>query len=135
MKNFLLQIFVWWHGQTIGTRFFTWRVGRCVGKDQFGNTYYEGGKTSYGLSRRWVIYNGYTDPSSIPPVWHGWIHHRRIDKPSKQEQQNVFDWQKPHRVNLTGSPEAYCPRFRKNVVDEKEENQLPLEYKAWSPSD
>ena len=37
MKDWLLQIFTWWNGQTIGTRFYTWRFGRNVGSDQFGN--------------------------------------------------------------------------------------------------
>jgi len=27
MKNFLLQIFTWWNGQTLGTRFFTGTPG------------------------------------------------------------------------------------------------------------
>jgi NADH:ubiquinone oxidoreductase subunit len=27
MKDWLLQIFTWWNGQTIGTRFHTWRFG------------------------------------------------------------------------------------------------------------
>ena len=40
MKNLLLQIFTWWNGQTLGTRFFTWRFGKRVGEDEFGNVYY-----------------------------------------------------------------------------------------------
>ncbi len=42
----LLQIFTWWNGSTIGTRFHTWRFGKRVGEDQFGNVYYEGGRDS-----------------------------------------------------------------------------------------
>ncbi len=53
MKTLLLQIFTWWNGQTIGTRFHTWRFGKKVGQDEFGNTYYEGGTTSWGMPRRW----------------------------------------------------------------------------------
>ncbi|HET7716433.1 MAG TPA: NADH:ubiquinone oxidoreductase subunit NDUFA12, partial [Bauldia sp.] len=30
MKRFLLQFFTWWNGQTLGTRFFTWRKGIAV---------------------------------------------------------------------------------------------------------
>ncbi|AKK20359.1 NADH:ubiquinone oxidoreductase subunit NDUFA12 [Candidatus Liberibacter africanus] len=128
MKNFLLQFFTWWNGQTLGTRFFTWRFGRIVGKDEFGNTYYEYRKKSYGLPRRWVIYKGYTDPSSIPPMWHGWIHHRRVDSP-KHEEGYVFDWQKPHRANVTGSLDSYCPGFSKNITD----SSTKRKYSAWSP--
>jgi len=40
MKQTLLQIFTWWNGQTIGTRFHTWRKGERVGEDEFGNVYY-----------------------------------------------------------------------------------------------
>ena len=31
LKDWLLEIFTWWHGQTIGTRFYTWRFGKRVG--------------------------------------------------------------------------------------------------------
>ena len=41
MKDWLLQIFTWWNGQTIGTRFHTWRHGELVGEDEFGNVYTE----------------------------------------------------------------------------------------------
>ena len=34
--NFLVKIFTWWNGQTIGTQFFTWRKGRRVGEDSRG---------------------------------------------------------------------------------------------------
>ena len=43
MKAFLAQFFTWWNGQTLGTRFHTWRKGTRVGEDEFGNVYYEGG--------------------------------------------------------------------------------------------
>ncbi len=64
----LLQIFTWWNGSTIGTRFHTWRFGKRVGEDQFGNVYYEGGRDSEGRTRRWVSYNGYAEASAIPPA-------------------------------------------------------------------
>ncbi|MBA5724085.1 NADH:ubiquinone oxidoreductase subunit NDUFA12 [Candidatus Liberibacter sp.] len=135
MNNFLLQIFTWWNGQTLGTRFFTWRFGKFVGKDEFGNIYYEDGKkTSYGLSRRWVVYNGYAEASSIPPMWHGWIHHRRDDISLEQgdNKENIFSWQKPHRVNGTGSPDSYYPRNKKKGVS-GDSIRFTGEYKAWSP--
>ena len=40
MKTFLLQFFTWWNGQTLGTRFWTWRKGEFVGSDEAGNRYY-----------------------------------------------------------------------------------------------
>ena len=33
MKQLLLELFTWWNGQTMGTRFFTWRKGTKVGED------------------------------------------------------------------------------------------------------
>lgn len=44
MKKFITQVFTWWNGQTLGTRFHTWRKGERVGEDEFGNIYYQGGK-------------------------------------------------------------------------------------------
>ena len=76
MKNFLLQMFTWWNGTTPGTSFHTWRRGTRVGEDEFGNVYYQGGTDSEGRTRRWVIYNGLSEASAIPPGWHGWMHHR-----------------------------------------------------------
>ena len=83
--NLLKQIFTWWNGQTIGTRFHTWRFGTRVGEDEFGNVYYQGGaKDSEGRTRRWVIYNGYAEASAIPPGWHGWMHHRTdVSRPTR----------------------------------------------------
>ena len=72
MKTFLTELFTWWNGQTMGTRFFTWRHGVRVGEDSAGNVYY---RTADG-KRRWVIYNGVAEASAIEPGWHGWMHHR-----------------------------------------------------------
>ena len=40
MKQFLLKFFTWWNSQTFGTQFHTWRYGKRVGEDEFGNVYY-----------------------------------------------------------------------------------------------
>src|SRR5215467_1992289 len=75
MKTFLLRLFTWWNGQTFGTQVWTRLYGELVGEDEFGNRYYRtrGGKTdpSLGFERRWVIFNGYAEASTIPPGWHG----------------------------------------------------------------
>ena len=83
--EFLKQIFTWWNGQTIGTRFHTWRFGTRVGQDEFGNVYYKGGKDSEGRTRRWVIYSGYAEASAIPAGWHGWMHHRTDVSPADED--------------------------------------------------
>ena len=52
--------------------------------DEFGNRYYrtKGGKIdpTLGFERRWVIYNGVAEASTVPPSWHGWLHHT-VDVP------------------------------------------------------
>lgn len=130
MKTLLTQIFTWWNGQTIGTRFHTWRFGKKVGQDELGNTYYEGGATSWGMPRRWVIYNGYAEASAIPPGWHGWMHYR-TDVPPSQENYAARDWQKPHQPNLTGTSKAYRPQGSLAVAGERP--RVTGDYDAWTP--
>ncbi|ACS56012.1 NADH:ubiquinone oxidoreductase subunit NDUFA12 [Rhizobium leguminosarum bv. viciae] len=130
MWNLLVQTFTWWNGQTMGTRFATWRFGKRVGEDEFGNVYYEGGMSSYGLPKRWVIYKGYAEASAIPPGWHGWMHHR-TDVPPSKESYVAKDWQKPHRPNHTGSPQAYRPPGSIAVPGERP--RVTGDYDAWTP--
>ena len=72
----LKSIFTWWNGATIGARFDIGRRAVFVGKDDVGNKYYEERKVSLeGRKRRYVIYNGYAEPTKVPADWHGWLHH------------------------------------------------------------
>ena len=107
MKTFFLRFFTWWNGATFGTLLTTSLYGEFVGEDEFGNRYYrtKGGKIdpALGFERRWVIYNGVVEASSIPPSWHGWMHHT-VDVPPTQETVVPRPWWKPHRPNLTGTP-------------------------------
>lgn len=126
MKDLLLQIFTWWNGQTMGTRFFTWRKGEFVGNDEFGNSYY---RERHG-ERRWVIYNGPAEASAIPPGWHGWMHHR-VDTPPSQEDYRPRAWQKPHKANLTGTPAAYRPDG--SILTPQSRPRVSADYDAWTP--
>jgi NADH:ubiquinone oxidoreductase subunit len=130
MKKFLLQFFTWWSGQTLGTRFHTWRHGVRVGEDEFGNVYYEGGKDSEGRTRRWVIFPGTSEASTIPPGWHGWMHYR-VDTPPSREDYKPRDWQKPHQPNLTGTAAAYRPKG--SVLGSGHRPQVTGDYDAWTP--
>jgi len=130
MKTFLLQFFTWWNGQTLGTRFHTWRHGTPVGQDEQGNAYYEGGIDSEGRTRRWVIYNGTADASCIPPGWHGWMHHR-VDVAPSREDYKPREWQKAHQSNLTGSAAAYRPKG--SVATASHRPQVTGDYDAWTP--
>ena len=124
--KFLLQFFTWWNGQTIGTRFFTWRKGERVGEDSFGNVYYR----ERSGSRRWVIYNGLADPSRVPPDWHGWLHYT-VDTPPTDENYVPREWQKPHRANMTGTPQAYRPAG--SILTPAKRKEATGDYEAWQP--
>lgn len=126
MKAFLLQIFTWWNGQTMGTRFHTWRKGELVGEDDAGNRYYR----ERNGSRRWVIYNGLAEASKIPPGWHGWIHYR-TDVPPTDESYEPKDWQKPHQENLTGTAGAYFPPG--SLATPEKRPEVTGDYEAWTP--
>lgn len=115
--NLFKIIFSWWNGQTFGTFLQTLVYGTMVGKDQYGNKYYK----NKNDSKRWVIYNGIVDASSVPPEWHSWLH-KIIKTTPDQVKFNNFDWQKEHKKNLTGTSQAYIP---------KHEKKLP--YKRWQP--
>ncbi|RCL01347.1 MAG: NADH:ubiquinone oxidoreductase 17.2 kD subunit [Candidatus Tokpelaia sp. JSC085] len=126
MAGFLKQTFTWWNGNTIGTRFFTWRKGKAVGEDQFGNVYYEGRPNQEGKTRRWVIYKDYSEASTIPPGWHGWIHYR-TDVPPSQEHYKAHKWEKPYQPNLTGTNAAYSSKESRKCP------HITGDYDAWSP--
>jgi NADH:ubiquinone oxidoreductase subunit len=134
MKVFLLKLFTWWNSQTFGTQLWTWRFGEVVGSDEFGNTYYrtKGGKIDPTLlfERRWVIYNGYAEPSMVPPSWHGWLHHT-VDVPPTEEAYQARAWQKPHRPNMTGTPGAYRPPG--STLASGHRPKATGDYKAWNP--
>jgi NADH:ubiquinone oxidoreductase subunit len=134
MKSFLLKLFTWWNSETFGTQFWTWMYGEKVGEDEFGNRYFrtKGGKIDPTLlfERRWVIYNGYAEASTVPPSWHGWLHHT-VDVPPTEENYKPRAWQKPHRPNMTGTPGAYRPPG--STLAQGRRPKATGDYKAWSP--
>ena len=117
MLTFFKKIFIWWNQDTFGTRLQTIFFGKLVGKDNYGNKYYQNKK-----GKRWVIYLNEIDASKIPPEWYSWIHYtpnnlQNNQKPSK------YSWQKPHQPNLTGTKKAYYPN--------KNNNENSKKYKTW----
>ena len=134
MKTFFLRFFTWWNGQTFGTQLWTSLYGELVGQDEFGNRYFRtrGGKIDPTLlmERRWVIYNGEAEASSIPPSWHGWMHHT-VDVPPTEERYQPRPWQKPHRPNLTGTPGAHRPTG--STLAQGRRPKATGDYKAWNP--
>lgn len=132
MARLFKQFFTWWNGCTISMRFYTWRKGAYIGHDEFGNLYYEGGTTKEGRPRRWVIYKNYSDASTIPPGWHGWIHYR-VDIPPSRENYRPHAWEKPHRPNLTGTAFAYTPPG--SIAHHGQRPKVTGDYEAWKPED
>ena len=134
MLSFLKQMFTWWNGQTLNTRFHTWRNGEFVGHDEFGNSYFrsKGGRIdpALGFERRWVIYAGQSEASQTPPGWYGWLHHT-FDVAPTAENYVPRDWQLPHRPNLTGTPLAYRPSGSTLAAGARP--PATGDYQAWTP--
>ncbi|HEY4200541.1 MAG TPA: NADH:ubiquinone oxidoreductase subunit NDUFA12 [Devosiaceae bacterium] len=126
MKKFLSEIFVWWQGQTWGTRLTLALRFTYVGSDEFGNRYYRSKKGD----RRWVTYNGYAEASAIPPGWHGWMHHRTDVAPTN-ERYNARNWERGHISNQTGTAQAYRPDG--SLLNKGERPRVTGDYDAWSP--
>ena len=117
MLTLLNKIFTWWNRDTFGTRIKTILFGKFVGKDSFGNKYYESRE-----GKRWVIYYDEIDASKIPVEWFSWIHFTP-NKIEKNHNLKKYDWQKPHQHNLTGTEMAYYPNKNKDAIEKK--------YKSW----
>ena len=116
MLTVFKEIFTWWNHQTLGTRIYTIIFGKLIGKDEFGNKYYQSKK-----GRRWVIYNGEVEATKIPNEWYSWIHFTN-NKIENEHNLDKYKWQKPHKSNQTGSRNAYRP-------DKK--NDIKKKYKSW----
>ncbi|MEM9221556.1 MAG: NADH:ubiquinone oxidoreductase subunit NDUFA12 [Pseudomonadota bacterium] len=129
----LLQIFTWWNSTTLGTSFTTWLRGEAVGEDEFGNRYFrtKDGKIdpALGHDRRWVIYHGVTDPTSIPPGWYRWIHHLSDEIPDGSYVPR--EWQEPHRPNPTGTAAAHRPQG--SILRPDPQAGIAKGYDAWTP--
>lgn len=98
-----------------------------VGTDEFGNSYYQSKKGS----RRFVIYKGIAEPSKIPALWHGWIHHS-VDEAPVNIDSHKHAWQKNHLPNLTGTKNSYVPKGHLNHGGERE--KVSADYQAWNPN-
>jgi NADH:ubiquinone oxidoreductase subunit len=134
IKTFALRFFTWWNGSTFGMQVFTARKGERIGEDEYGNVYYRsrnGEKDkALGHERRWVIYNGLVEASSVPPGWAGWLAFT-YDKAPSQEEYKPREWQKPHEANMTGTAMAYRPKG--TALGQGERQATGGDYNAWTP--
>ena len=126
------EIFSWWGGNTWGTRLFTWRRGELVGTDEQGNRYYRQrrGVGPIGVPRRWVVYKKESEASQVSPDWHGWLHFT-VDNPPTAETYTPKPWQKPHQMNMTGTPQAWRPKG--SILGAASRAKVTGDYKAWKP--
>ena len=127
------EIFSWWGGNTWGTRVTIWRQGRQVGSDELGNRYYrqKRGVGPLGVPRRWVVYKDLAEASKVPPEWHGWLHYT-VDRPPTEESYTPRPWQQPHRMNMTGTGDAYRPSG--SILSKAARPRATGDYKPWRPS-
>ena len=117
MLTIFKEIFIWWNRQTLGTRIHTLFFGNLIGKDDYGNKYYQSKN-----GKRWVIYKDEIDASKIPNEWYSWIHFTN-NKIENVHNYKKFVWQKPHKPNLTGTSKSYHPNKNNDATKKK--------YKIW----
>lgn len=132
--DFLTRTFTWWNGQTWGTYWYTRRKGRFVGTDEVGNSYYRAVAPiidpSVGPERRWVVYAGEAELSTVPPSWRGWLSHT-FDTPPSEEAYEPREWELPPQPNFTGTSRAYRPQG--STLASGRRPAATGDYVAWSP--
>jgi NADH:ubiquinone oxidoreductase subunit len=107
----------------------TLRAGAHVGRDGVGNHYFEERRGLNGARpRRWVVYAGVTDSSTVAPEWHSWLHYV-TDEPLPETGRKP--WQKPHLPNRTGTPAGYRPAGHDYSGGKRA--ATPADYEAWTP--
>ena len=118
-------------GATLGTKLHTLLHGRYVGRDEFGNRYYEDRRTPAKAARRrrWVIYHGIAEPTKVPAHWHGWLHYT-LNKPVL-ESAHRYGWQKEHLPNLTGTASRYVPPG--HITKGGKRSPATADYEPWRP--
>ena len=82
------------------------------------------------IERRWVVYGGVAEATTVPPSWFGWLHHTVDVLPTKDEPK-IYPGEKPHRPNLTGTPGAYRPSG--STLAQGRRPKATGDYKAWTP--
>ena len=121
MISKISNLFIWWNGQTIGTKIYTKFFGNFVGSDEFGNNYF---KSSDG-KKRWINYNGVCDASSISPLWHSWLHKTTNRIPSLEKdnlsKRNIED----NYTNIEKSKKYHPNNFKNHLIFN--------DYESWKP--
>lgn len=105
--------------------------GKEAGRDSLGNIYYTAKpKRGQKRERRWVLYKGAPEASSVPAEWHGWLHHQTNELPAAHNPLRR-EWQLPPQANQTGTPNAYVPPG--HVLRGAQRDKATGDYQAWTP--
>lgn len=124
------------------TKLSTWFNGQYVGKDRFGNRYYQSRlQTAPRKRRRWVIYDGLPEASKVPPEWFGWLHYTE-DAPLRAEPTAHLDAQSGsssvkaksalnYQPNFSGTKWAWRPPG--SVLAGGHRPAATGDYEAWQP--
>jgi NADH:ubiquinone oxidoreductase subunit len=115
-----------------GIRLLTFKQGILVGTDQIGNRYFKGRKIGpLGRERRWVMYVAEPEATTVPPEWHGWLHHQMKELPDQATAKFRKPWQKPPLANMTGTDQAYRPPG--HLLRGGTRDKATGDYQAWTP--
>lgn len=115
----------------IGTILNIWFNAEFVGSDIFSNRYYRSKRAKLsGRKRRWVIYKGKAEASSVPAEWHSWLHHT-TDTPLCESAAQSRSWQKEHQPNPSGTTSAYLPQGHEYLGGRRA--PATGDYQSWSP--
>jgi NADH:ubiquinone oxidoreductase subunit len=113
----------------LGTWLFTLLRGNLIGTDAVGNNYYEERSIRpNGRARRWIMYKGEVEASSVPPEWHSWLHYT-TDKPIQASARRA--WSKPPISNPTGTPDSYRPPG--HDYEGGKRDRATGDYESWTP--
>jgi NADH:ubiquinone oxidoreductase subunit len=122
LARLIRRIFGWWHVGTIGTLIHTHFKGVWVGDD----SYY----VSKDGKKRWVIFAGEIEASSIQSDWHAWLH-KTVDKTPLESPRIIKSWEKEHLPNQTGTINAYSPSGALSASGVRK--KTTGDYEAWTP--
>lgn len=129
MRNLKKILGIW---SPLSFNLLLWKSGEYVGTDQLGNKYYRGkAKKGYNHERRWVSYAGEIEASSVPPEWHGWLHHQTNQIPSNDIPSYRRAYQKPFTPNKTATAEAYRPEG--HILKGGKRAASSSDYEPWTP--
>ena len=101
--------------------------GKKAGEDHLGNKYFYR-LVKNNKEKRWVIYKGEPDGSSVPSHWQAWLTRTVNSIPINKKK---YKWQKKHVPNLTGSQDAY--NSLENIFDNNLKKKHTA-YSSWNPN-